>query len=257
MKKILYILLLIMPLSALAQSVIDNENVKWDQANKHYADGEYTPAILLYEELLGGGSHSQALYYNLGNAYFKNNNLGRAVLNYNRAMLLDPSDEDIQYNLALATARTIDKIEPAPEFFIKTWFKSIGSLLSSDAWAILSLITFAISLMSIVIWLISTKLGVRKLGFYSAICAVMVCATSVIYSQTAYSQQVSSSDAIILNSAAPVKSAPSASSKDLFLLHEGTKVAVLNTVADWSEVLLEDGNKGWIQTAALEQIVLR
>lgn len=255
MKKLLYILLIVLSANAMAQSVGGDKISKWQQANKHFTDLEYTPAILLYEELLSTGEHSEALYYNLGNAYFKNNNLGRAILNYNRALLLNPGNEDTQYNLSLATARTIDKIEPAPQFFMKTWFINFGKMVSSDSWAVISLISLAVTLAAIVLWLISKTLSLRKLGFYTAIFGAIVAIGSLIYSQMAYSKQTSSTDAIVLNTAAPVKSAPATSSKDLFLLHEGTKLSVINTMSDWSEVLLEDGNKGWMQSAALERII--
>lgn len=255
MKKILYIFFILISVNAMSQSVSGDREAKWSEANNYYAQGEYTPAILLYEELLGGGEHSEELYYNLGNAYFKNNNLGKAILNYHRALLLNPGNEDTQYNLALSTARTVDKIEPAPEFFLKTWIKAFGGMMSSDAWAVVSLLALAATLVAVILWLVSNSLPLRKLGFYTAIIAVIIGAVAISYSHNAYSKQTASLDAIILNTAAPVKSAPATSSKDLFLLHEGTVVTILNTMGEWSEIRLEDGNKGWIQSTAIEKIV--
>lgn len=255
MKKIIYILLIALSInSTTAQNTNADKQSKWEQANKLYQNDEYTTAILLYEELLNADQHSAQIYYNLGNAYFKNNNLGKAILNYNRALLLDPSDEDIQHNLMIANARTIDKIEPTPQFFIKTWLVDFGGIFSSDTWAILSLVFLGTTLFGVTLWLISTTLPIRKLGFYCALISVVITITSVIYSQSAYNKQTSQSQAIIMNSGAPVKSSPSASGKDLFLLHEGTKVEILNTMDHWDEIVLEDGNKGWIQQSALERI---
>lgn len=256
MKKIVYILLVAFAAVGLvsAQSADIDLKTKWKQANDLYKSNDYTAAILIYEEILGSDSHSAKAYYNLGNAYFKNNNIGKAILNYNRALLLDPGNDDIQHNLMIAGSRTIDKIEPTPQFFLKSWIIDVGGIFNSDMWAVLTLVFVAITFGGIVLWLISTTMILRKTGFYAALFAAILAVTSLIYSQYSYEKQISVAEAIVMNSAAPVKSAPATSGKDLFLLHEGTKVKVIDSMDQWSEIELEDGNKGWIQQAALERI---
>lgn len=253
MRKLIYIYaILLLSISSLwAQS---DSTSQWSRANKFYMDGDYTASILLYEEMLGSHQHSAMVYYNLGNAYYKNGNIGKAILNYNRALQLEPSDEDIQHNLMLAQAKTIDKIEPVPQFFIKRWLMELGGVFGSDTWAMMALVFFGVTLGGVTLWLISSTLGLRKLGFYSAFIALVITVASFVYSEINYTKQTSTAEAIVMNSAAPVKSAPSATSKDLFLIHEGTKVTVLQSLDEWNEVVLEDGNKGWILKSAIERI---
>lgn len=251
--KIIYII--IVAILSLNIAGAQNSNLeKWEKANNAYINSEYTRAIQLYEEILSEGDQSAKLFFNLGNGYFKQNMLGKAILNYNRAAMLDPSDEDIQYNLSLTTARTVDKIEAVPEFFLKTWLRKLGNIMSSNAWAISALILFGITLASIILWLISNAIQLRKLGFYTGFISFAICIVSLIYSHGAYSTANNGNLAVVMNTAAPVKSSPAASSKDLFVLHEGTKVSVGEFIDGWCEIRLEDGNKGWITEGAIEKI---
>lgn len=256
MKKLIYLFVtVLLSINCLsAQGNAADSTSQWARANKFYMNDDYTAAILLYEEILGTHQHSAAVYYNLGNAYYKNGNIGKAILNYNRALQLDPSDQDIQHNLMLAQAKTIDKIEPVPQFFIKRWFMDLGGIFGSDTWAAMALVFFGVTLGGIILWLISSTLSLRKLGFYTSFLALVVTVASFVYSQINYTKQTSTEEAVVMNSAAPVKSAPSSTSKDLFLIHEGTKVRVVQSLDEWSEVLLEDGNKGWIAKSAIERI---
>lgn len=232
----------------------DSMAQKWERANGAYHTNEYANAAVLYEDILSTGQHSAKLYFNLANAYFKQNQLGRAILNYNRALLLDPADEDISYNLQLANARTIDKIEPVPQFFLKSWFLGLGDICSSDAWAVIALVLFAVALAGVIAWLVISDLRYRKLGFYTALVSVVFVVMSLVYSQIGYARRFQNKDAIVMNSAAPVKSSPSPGSTDIFVIHEGTKVEVLGELDSWSEIKLEDGNKGWIATSAITPI---
>lgn len=226
----------------------------WENANNAYINGEYERAASLYTQILSRGEHSDKLYYNLGNAYFKQNRLGKAILNYNRALEMSPQDEDIAYNLALANARTIDKIESVPEFFVKRWIRELGYSLSSNSWAILSLIFFAIALTSAVAWLLSNVMTMRKAGFFTMIICGVLTITSLIYSSAARERVLNGTQAIVMNIAAPVKSSPGAGSKDIFVLHEGTKVNVLEELDGWCEISIADGNKGWIAKNAIETL---
>ena len=226
----------------------------WNMANSAYMSGDFNAAIDLYNNILETGKHSARLYYNLGNAYFKANRLGQAILNYNRAQLLDPGNDDTAYNLALANARAVDKIEGVPEFFLSKWIRSIGLTFNSNTWTAIGLALLAVTLAAVILWLVSRSMPMRKTGFYGAVIAALLCIISFAYAQSARARQTESRYAIVMNIAAPVKSSPSSTSKDIFILHEGTKVQVYETLDGWCEISIADGNKGWIQETAIELI---
>ena len=226
----------------------------WDSANSAYMGGDYGTAVEMYNSLLQSGKHSAKLYYNLGNAYFKLNQLGQAILNYNRAQLLDPGDDDIAYNLAMANTRTVDKIEEVPEFFLVKWIRSVGFRFNSNTWAVAGLAMLTLSLAAVILWLVSRTMPLRKTGFYGAILGMALCIVSLSYAQSARNRQTGSHYGIVMNTAAPVKSSPSASSQDIFILHEGTKFTVHETLDGWYEISIADGNKGWISENAVELI---
>lgn len=134
----------------------------WDQANTAYINNDFPTAISLYETILSSGRQSGKLYYNLANAYFKEQEIGRAILNYNRALRLNPGNEDIRYNLQVAEKMTKDHIDAVPEFFVKTWLSNLRNLLSSTTWAVLSLVFLAAMLGSALFYLLSRRLVRRQ-----------------------------------------------------------------------------------------------
>lgn len=226
----------------------------WDNANTSYINGEYQLAIERYDSLLATGNVSPKVYYNLGNAYFKENRIGKAILNYNRALRLAPSDSDIKYNLRIANARTVDKIDKVPEFFAKTWINSLRMGFNSNTWAVVSLMLFALSLGAVLLYLLSSKTAVRKVGFYSCIVLIVMFIMAGSFSMTEKRELTDSSQAIIMQSSVSVKSSPDNASKDIFILHEGTKVTVLRSLNYWSEIMIDSGNKGWVPEQAIETI---
>ena len=227
----------------------------WSRANAAYSNGNYRQAVDLYDALLAQGVHSGKLYYNLGNSWFKQGRMGKAILNYNRALLLDPTDEDTQYNLAMANARIVDKIDTVPEFFLKSWLRDLGLLLGSDTWAVLGLVFLGIAFAAIILWLLSNTLALRKLGFYGGIVSLVFCLTATFYAHFQRTRLLHGAEAVVMNLVAPVKSSPGAGSKDIFVLHEGTKVRIQEQLDGWTEIVLADGNKGWIASNAIEAIV--
>ena len=231
------------------------QDTLWAQANAAYSNGQFRLAVQLYEELLRQGVHSSKLYYNLGNSWFKQGRMGKAILNYNRALLLDPTDEDTQYNLAMANARIVDKIDSVPEFFLKTWLRDLGLMFSSDMWAALGLFFLAVTFAAIILWLLAGTMGLRKLGFYGGIVSLVLCLGTTFYANFQRNRLLHNTEAIVMNLVAPVKSSPSAGSKDIFVLHEGTRVRMLEQLDGWTEIVLSDGNKGWITSNAIEAIV--
>ncbi len=200
------------------------------------------------------GVHSVKLYYNLGNSWFKQGRMGKAILNYNRALLLDPTDEDTQYNLALAHARIVDKIDTVPEFFLKSWLRQLGLMLGSNTWAVLGLVFLGLTFAAVILWLLAGTLRGRKVGFYGAVTALILCFLSLFYANFQRSRLLHNREAVVMNLVAPVKSSPGTGGKDLFVLHEGTKVRMQEELDGWTEIVLSDGNKGWIASDAIEAV---
>ena len=224
------------------------------EADSSYVNENYQQAVEQYEALLKEGA-SADLYYNLGNAYYRMDNITQAILNYERALLLSPGDADIRFNLQLARSKTVDKIVPQSEFFVTTWYRSLVNLFSVDGWAYVSLISLAVAIILALLYLFATPLWLRKMGFFGG--ALMVVAFLLANLFAWNQKQIVShrNGAIIIQSAVPVKSTPAQNGTDLFILHEGTKVVVTDDSMDgWREIRVPDGKQGWIETAQMEII---
>lgn len=226
----------------------------WDEANTAYLRSDFHTASRIYRQILERGEHSSKLYYNLGNASFKEEKLGEAILYYHRALRLNPADEDARYNLSVAENRTIDRIETIPEFFLKTWMRSVRSLLSGTAWTILSLILLTLTLGAVLFYLLSQRLNLRKAGFYTTLCALILFLVCTAFAAADRSEQISRNKAVVLSTSVPVKSSPDKAATDLFVLHEGTTLDVGEQMGNWSEVTLTDGKKGWLESRHIEVI---
>lgn len=222
--------------------------------NKSYANGLYYYAIEAYEQIIDSGYEAPELYYNLGNAYYKINNIPMAILNYERAKKLEPFDDDIKHNLALANAQVVDKIDIIPEFFIKNWTGNIVNLTSSDNWSIISISTFILFLLLFLIYLFSAGTGMKKLSFWLGILVLFV-SVSAFYSSLKRKQFLAlRNSAIIISPAVTAKSSPAESGIDLFIVHEGTRIIIEDSIDIWNEIRLGDGKKGWIKKEDRELI---
>lgn len=226
----------------------------WNEANTAYINADYAAAVEGYERLLAEGYESDALYLNLGNAYFKRGMNGKAILNYHRALRLDPGDEDARYNLSIADARVQDRIESVPVFFLRRWFASLGGLGGSNAWAVASLVFFALVLVGAGAYLLLESIVWRKIGFFGSVASLALFVLSTVYAAAGRSERLDPSEAIVMRTSASVKSSPDGDSKDIFVLHEGTKVGIVGALGDWREIRIADGNKGWIAASAIETI---
>lgn len=223
-------------------------------ADSAYVNQNYNQAIKDYEELLSKGSSAE-LYYNLGNAYYRVDNITRAVLNYERALLLSPGDKDIRFNLQMARGKTIDKIVPETEMFFITWYRSVINIMSVDGWARTALISLGLVIVFSLLYLFSGRLALRKLGFFSGLFFVLVFFISNIFAYHQKKVLVDRRGAIVISSSVPVKSTPAPSGTDLFILHEGTKVEITDSsLHDWKEIKIADGKEGWIETSHIEII---
>lgn len=232
------------------QSSID----RWMAGNKAYIEGDYAKAIEEYVAIIDGGEYSVELYYNLANAYFKSEKLGKAILYYNKALRLDPSSDDIRHNLALAEAQTKDNIAAVPEFFLNGWLRTVRSWMSCSAWTILSLAIFALALIFVLLFLLASAIKVRKAGFYGTLCAVLLFAATTSFAVSSRNDMLRHDEAVVMGSAISIKSSPDSSATDLFVLHEGTKVRVVSELDEWCEIVIADGKKGWMLKSSIENI---
>ena len=237
-----------------AEAGTRNADLLWELANADYRNGNYAAAAAAYEQLLAEGLSSAKLYYNLGNACFKENRLGEAILYYHRALRLDPGDEDTRYNLRVAEARTKDKIEQVPEFFLAQWLRSIRRTMSCTAWSILSLLALAAALGLFLFYLLSQRLSWRRTGLYGALVAALLFLLTTGFALGERRSMLDRSEAVVMASSASVKSAPDNAATDLFVLHEGTVVRVVDQLDKWCQVTIADGKKGWVEQAKIETI---
>lgn len=243
---LLLAILIVLPMQA---NAITKKN-----ADDEYKKGNYQQAIRDYEELLKQGPSAE-LYYNLGNSYYRTDNITLAVLNYERALLLSPGDGDIKFNLQMARSKTIDKITPKSEMFFVTWYKTLINITSVDGWGRTAIISFAAALTLVLCYLFGKRMLWRKLGFYGGVFFIVLFVLSNVF---AYQQKMTLTNrtgAIITATSVQLKKTPVPAAESNTIIHEGSRVEIIDdTMKDWKLVQLEDGREGWIQTTQMERI---
>ncbi len=250
MKKIiLYILILVPFTSSYAQD--DN---RYQNANTLFTEGKYNEAISAYSDILKTGVESAEVYYNLGNAYYKSGQLPQAILNFERALLLAPHDKDIRYNLEMSNMQITDKIETVGEFFLVSWFNDFKNKTKSDTWALISIAAFAIAVLSFGTFLFSRGRNLKQASFGAAIILIVLAIVAFNFSAAQKNRLTQRNSAIVFEPSVSVKSSPSSGGTDLFILHEGTKVNILEKLGEWNRVDIRDGSEGWIPASTIEVI---
>ena len=224
------------------------------EAETAYTQEDYSLAIERYEELLKIYGDSHEIYFNLGNAYYKTGKIASAIINYERALLMNPGDAAIRFNLEVAKLKKVDKIDPLGEFFLVQWFRSIQNLGSVDTWASLGIACFILLIGCLILFFFSKWMKLRKMGFYLGIVLLLIVICSNLFAWNQHKALVERKGAIIFAPTVTIKSSPDASGTDLFILHEGTKVFINSSLGEWYEIELEDGNIGWIPQKYLERI---
>ena len=223
-------------------------------ADAEYSKGNYQQAIKDYEELLKAGESAE-IYYNLGNAYYRTENITRAVLSYERALLLNPADEDIRFNLQMARSKTIDKITPESEMFFFTWYRSLVNLMTIDGWAHLAIASIILTLILALVYLFAGHLTLRKIGFYGGVLFLIIFLLSNLFAFQQKQMLMKRNGAIVTAPSVTIKKTPVANSADQGVIHEGTRVDIIDdTMRDWKEIHLADGREGWIPATQIEKI---
>ncbi|MEA3446041.1 MAG: tetratricopeptide repeat protein, partial [Bacteroidota bacterium] len=232
----------------------DSNQALIEMANKQYSDGDYPAAIANFEKVLETGYESAGLFYNLGNAYYKSGELSAAILFYEKAKLLAPNNEDINFNLELANSHVTDKLEIIPEFFLVEWINSFSLMFSTNQWAIAGMIALGLCLIFFLIFLYNRVALIRRFSFYLSMLLLVATISSFIFSSKEAKKLSIRDTAIIFSPSVTVKSSPDESGTDLFLLHEGSKVRLIDSIGTWVEISLSDGNEGWIEKEAIRVI---
>ena len=221
------------------------------KANELYNESAYDSALVVYESIVNNGYSSSALYYNMGNTYYKLRNYPLAILYYEKSLKLDQNNEDTKHNIEIAQAFLSDKIEPVPELFIKTWWNKLGNMFTINTWALLSLIVIALFLIFLFLYLTARTRVLKKTSFFSAIILMVLVICTLSISSKKYKYISSQGEGIIMVPTITVKSSPSSSSVDLFVLHEGAKVVILDNTADWEKIKIANGSIGWLPASAI------
>jgi tetratricopeptide (TPR) repeat protein len=238
----------------LSLSNVYSQEAELKEAEAAYSAEQYDKAVQIYESLLKNYGNSFELFYNLGNAYYKAGKIAPAVLNYERALLIKPGDGDIRFNLEMVKQMTIDKIEVKSEFFLKGWFRSVQNIIGVDSWATVGIFCFVMFIVCLMLFFFSKWMRMRKLGFYLGILLFIMVIFANIFAFNQKKEMIDRRAAIVFTPTVTVKSSPDNSGTDLFVIHEGTKVIIKNTVGEWNEISLEDGSVGWMHKKDMEII---
>lgn len=236
-------------LTSVSASAITKQN-----ADAEYQKGNYQQAIKDYEDLLKNGVSSD-IYYNLGNAYYRTDNITKSVLAFERAHLLSPGDKDINFNLQFVRGKTIDKITPVSEMFFVTWYKALVNYTSVDSWAKTGIIAIIIALVLALVYLFAPQIYLRKMGFFGGIFFLAIFLFCNVFAYQQKEVLLNRTGAIVVAPTVNVKNTPAKSSSDQFVIHEGTRVDITDkSMDDWRGVRLADGRTGWVETKQIEEI---
>ena len=251
MKRYIILLLIAIPEFLFAQ---ENNTQLWEKANAFYTTEEYQQAVSLYEQILNTGEESAKLYFNLGNAYYKAGDVNNAILTYERAKLLAPNDEDIDFNLQIANQFVVTSIEELPKPFFLRWKQSIVNMHPADTWSIISVSAFVLFLILLGFYLFGRSISVRRLSFWVGILAVVFSGFTFSFASEQKSDIKKRNHAIVFCPRVTVKSSPTQTGTDLFLIYEGLKVEITDSLNTWTEIKLADGNEGWLPDSCIVKI---
>ena len=224
------------------------------QGNAAYQNGDYELAIDCYQEIIQHGNEGAILYYNLGNAYFKAKQTPEALLWYERALRLDPANEDIKHNIAYANLQITDKIEVMPELFIVRWWNGLSQSMTATAWAVMAVVFGALFASSIALMMVSRRRWLSVTAIVLAFVSLLIAIFSLIFASKESKRYIQQPEAIVMQSVVNAKGTPNETGTSLFVIHEGLKVAVTDRVGTWVEIKLPNGEKGWVEEASIEII---
>ncbi|MCX6326799.1 MAG: tetratricopeptide repeat protein [Bacteroidia bacterium] len=256
MNSIIRNLLTLLFISLFASDAVsqDTNAEKFEQGVTYFTSGSYKEALQVWNDIYKTGYRSANLSYNIGNAYFKLNDIPDAILFYERAYLLNPADENINYNLQITRTLIVDRFQEIPELFFVRWYNFMSLVLSTNSWGKISISSFILCLLLLSLYIYSSRYRRKVIGFWLAVFFFILTLASFAFTVKNKSMVYDSHKAIISNPLVSGKSSPDNSGTDLFVLHEGTKVSIEDEVGGWVEIRLSDGNKGWVPVNCLNII---
>jgi tetratricopeptide (TPR) repeat protein len=229
-----------------------------DAAAEAYRLGNFKKSIELYESVVAQyrsqGKESPEIYYNLGNAYFRDGQMAKSILNYERALLLNPGDDDIRHNLQFARTRIEDKIDTSNSLFLTNWYNAVQNIFNSNQWGRIAISAFIIFLLCIAGFLFSRILWLKKTSFYSGIVVFMIMIAANVFAFNQKNARVHRKSGIVMSAAASIKTSPDINSKELFQLHTGSKVKIKGSDGNWYEIQISNGSVGWVPKEFIEII---
>jgi len=224
------------------------------KANELYTKDQFKQSIDVYNQILMTNMESPEVYYNLGNAYYKTKQYTLSILNYERAKLLTPDDEDISFNLQVANQHVVDSIQELPGIFIVRWWNSLINSQTTDTWAILSIVSFIVFLVMLGFYFFAKTSDVKRITFWAGCFLIMFTISSWSFAAKQKSRLVNHDYAIVMDPSVTIKSSPSEKGTNLFVIHEGLKIRITDKLGDWLEIRMADGNKGWLLSESIERI---
>lgn len=248
----LYIFIgLVLPLLSFGN---DHINSLFEKGNAYYAKAQYKDALTTYQKILDEDYQSAAVYFNMGNASYKSGDIPAALLYYEKAHKLSPADEDINFNIRLANLKTTDKIDELPEFFLAKWWKTFILSSSVNTLAVISIVLILLASAILIIYFFSASLVIKKSSFYLSVVLFGLGILTIFIANRQSSYFEGHRQAIVFSGAVNIKSGPNEKSETLFVIHDGTKVNILDNNDGWMKIKLANGNEGWIKQADIKKI---
>lgn len=247
-------LLLLISCWLINNTTAQNLETIFQTANTAYENKKFKEAIDAYEKITRTGHFSPELYYNLGNSYYRTNQIGKAILNYERALRLVPGDADIRHNLSIAEQKRVDDLGVIEPFFLKKWWEGFANISASGIWSALGILLVWLGIAGLILWLVGKERTQRKKGFLVGIGLFLLSLFFFSLANTRSGIEQDSKAGIIMNKTVDLRSAPDAESKKILAIHEGLKIDLLDQLGEWYKVRLSDGEQGWIQQDSFEKI---
>ena len=224
----------------------------FNRATTYYNEGEYEKASENYFKIIENGEHSAAVYYNIGNCYYKLNQIAPSIYYYEKALLLRPNDREIKNNLAYAQNMTLDAFEPLPETSLSKLYQNITLLLSFDQWSYAAVFFVFLFVLAYIFFYYLRYSTHKRIAFITSITSLFIAVFCIVLALVQFQDFEADMPAIVFSEELIVKSEPNNRSSQAFLLHEGTKVYVLDQLDDWKKIELKDGKTGWVPSSEIK-----
>lgn len=249
MKKLIFLLAVLLSLTGKAQ-----DSQLFEAANKDYAAGNYEEAIEQYEQIIASGQTSSELHFNLGNSYYKLNRIAPSIYHYEKALQLNPKDEDVLNNLSFAKNMAIDALGEEEKTGLKGIFDTSTAAFSASGWSWIAVICMLMFVAFFLVYYFSSKTLTKRLLFIGSMFFLVLAISTVLIAATRQEYEQNRSYAIIFSEEVELKNEPSPRAEEAFILHEGAKVKITEEFQNWVEIQLPNGSRGWLESTHLRKL---